>query len=144
MMNECTHCGKEFKPRVNGQEYCSNKTCQRARRARWQRNKMSKDLDYKDNQRRCQKDWMQKHPDYWKQYRENHPEYVERNKILQVKRDAKRRNDRMGKFLAKMDVTAKGFYSRKGGLFKLIPQGNRLLAKMDVITVKLVAVGGGH
>jgi Ser/Thr protein kinase RdoA (MazF antagonist) len=87
---------------------------------------------------------MQQHPGYWKQYRERHPEYVERNRILQVKRDAKRRSDRMGKFLAKMDATAKGFFSRRGGLFRLIPQGQGLLAKMDAITVKIVAIEGGH
>lgn len=141
-MNRCVHCGEEFKGRVKGQRYCSNKVCQRARRARWQRNKMREDDDYRENQNRCYKEWIRKHRGYWKRYRENHPEYVERNRILQVKRDIKRRNDRIGKFLAKMDVAAKGLYSRRGGLFKLIPEGDRLLAKMDAMTVRLVAVGG--
>lgn len=142
MMKECIHCGKSFKPRVEGQGYCSNKACQRARRARWQRNKMANDPDYKDNQKMCWQDWLKQHPNYYKKYREKHPEYVKRNRLLQVGRDARRSKDKLRQFLAKMDVLNKGLYSRRGGLFKLIPQGGRFLAKMDSMTVKLVGIGG--
>ena len=41
-MRGCIHCGRNFNPRVKGQRYCSNKSCQRARRARWQRNKIAR------------------------------------------------------------------------------------------------------
>jgi len=50
----CIHCGKSIKPnpRVKNQRYCSEKACQRARRASWQRQKMANDPDY----RRIRKD----------------------------------------------------------------------------------------
>lgn len=142
-MEICIHCGNSFKPnpRVKGQRYCREKACQRARRARWQRKKMAADPDYRDNQSRCRKGWMANHPGYYREYRDSHPEYVKRNRLLQAGRDARRHKDRIGRFLAKMDSLAKGFYSRRGGLFKLIPEDDRLLAKMDSLVVRLVGIG---
>jgi len=141
MMNcICIHCGKSFKsnPRVKNQIYCSQKECQKARRARWQRLKMARDPDYKENQARCYRQWRKKHLRYQGYYRRKHPEYVKRNRTLQILRDAKRRKDRVSKLLVKMDSLKKGFYSRDVGLFKLIPQENRLLVKMDSLIVKLI------
>lgn len=140
----CIHCGKEFSPdpKVKNQRYCSNRDCQKARRAGWYREKMAKDPDYKDNQRLCQKQWQRRHPGYYRAYRAKHPEYVERNRLLQIRRNAKRRKDRLGKLIAKIDVLSKGLFSRKGELFKLIPQDNRLIAKIDSLVVKLIPYKG--
>ena len=140
----CIHCGNGFNPnpRVKNQRYCSNRNCQRARKARWQAGKMAEDSDYKDNQARCQKEWQRHHPGYCRHYRALRPGYAERNRFLQIRRNAKRRKDKLSKLIAKMDSLNRGFYSRKGELFRLVPQGSSLIAKMDSIVVKLVPVRG--
>lgn len=138
----CVHCGREFglNPRVRRQRYCRDKQCQKARRARWQRHKMSTDLDYRDNQRRCQSQWQARHRGYYSRYRKNHPEYAQRNRLLQHMRDMRRRRNEETKMLAKMDSLIRPYYSRRGSIFKLIPQGTYMLAKMDSLTVRLVPI----
>ncbi len=140
----CIHCGKSFKPnpRVKNHRYCREKICQKARHARWQRLKMTEDPDYQENQARCHKEWRKRHPGYQGDYRRKHPDYVKRNRALQILRDAKRRKDRISKLLVKMDSLKRGFYSRDAGLFRLIPQEDRLLVKMDSLIVKLIPYKG--
>ena len=141
----CIHCGKEFSPnpRVKNQRYCSDRKCQTARRARWYREKMAMDPAYKDNQKRCQKEWLDNHPGYYRKYRQEHPKYVERNRLLQLKRNAKRRSDSVSRLIAKIDALNTGIYSRKGELFRIIPQDGRLIAKIDSLIIRLVPVKGG-
>ena len=71
----CTHCGQPFVPRpqVRNQAYCAAPECQRARKRRWQCDRLRADPDYRANQRDAQRAWQQRHPDYWRQYREQHP-----------------------------------------------------------------------
>lgn len=136
----CICYGNEFKPnpRVKNQMYCKRKKCQKARRVRWQREKMRNDADYRDNQKRCHIEWLERHPGYYSRYRARHPEKVERNRLLQFKRDMKKREDKIGKYLAKMDSLWGGFYSRRGGLFRIVPQGKNFLANMDSLLVKVI------
>ena len=136
----CIHCGKSFKPspRVKNQRYCKNENCQRARHNRWYREKLVKDRDYKENQRRCQKDWHTRHPCYYKDYRAKHPGYVKRNRMLQLRRNSKRGKDKLSRMIAKIDSLDRSFFSRKGELFKLIPQDERMIAKIDSFIVKLI------
>lgn len=138
----CLHCGNEFMPHAcrPDQKYCSSGKCQRARRARWQRLKMKRDKDYRDNKRRCEQEWRQKNQGYWQAYRKKNPDYAERNRVRQRIRDARRRRSSSLKMLAKLDVFTRPHYSRKGGLFRIVPQGRGLLAKLDVLTVKLIPV----
>lgn len=140
----CICCGRAFVKnyRLKEQGYCNNKKCQRKRRARWQRGKMWKDKEYKENQKNCHREWIQRHPGYYAEYRRKRPEYVKRNKILQMRRDALRRKDKLGKFLAKMDSLKLGRFSRKGEMFRLVPQEDIHLAKMDSLIVKLVPLQG--
>lgn len=140
----CIYCGDEFKPnpRTKNQMYCKRKKCQRARRAGWQRKKMHNDADYRYNQKQCWDEWIARHPGYWKKYRAKNIDYVERNRQLQYIRDARRRKRWRDNVLAKMDSLVRRFYSRRGGIFKILLQGNSLLAKMDSLTVKLIPVQG--
>lgn len=141
-MKTCIHCGDEFEPnpRVKNQGYCSNLECQRARRARCQRQKMRSDLDYQEDKRRNEQEWHKSHPGYYKEWRSKHPEYVERNKELQQIRNAKRCKNSVIKMIAKLYSLDGRFYSRRGSTFRLIPEDNRLIAKLDVLTVKLIPV----
>ena len=109
----CACCGQAFEPRpqVPNQSYCSAPACQRARRQRWQRDKMQSDPDYRENQRRSQQAWLERHPEYWRNYRDINPEYVTRNRLRQWSREELRQEPD----LAKMDASA--FSDLRPGLY---------------------------
>lgn len=131
----CTWCGKAFFPcsQVPQQRYCSAPDCQRERRNKWQRDKLKTDKDYRDNQLRAQQAWCERNPDYSRQYRETHPEYVSGNRLRQQKRNLIATTT---KKIAKMDVSnpigplLPGIYR-----VKLIAPGT--IAKMDVCTIEV-------
>jgi len=125
------HCGRIFEPdpRVKNQRYCSNKDCQRARKRKWQKQKLTNDPDYKANQRDCQHEWHQRHPGYHKKYRQDHPSYCKRNTLLQEYRNAKAR------MIAKMDEF-KPAPPKEPGAFYLLP----LIAKMDASPQKVLLI----
>lgn len=89
----CCCCGQPFRPRPQNptQTYCSHPACQRARRRDWQRAKRVSDPDYRANDRAAQRAWAQAHPQYWRDWRERHPESVARNRRAQGTRNALRR-----------------------------------------------------
>lgn len=127
----CAHCGcpLDLNPRVKNQRYCGKKECQRARKRLWQKAKMATDPDYRANQQECNKAWRGRNPDYWRNYRKNHPRYVERNRLLQK---ARRR-----RHVAKMDASGPDLFVRTG-TYWLIPEKG--VAKMDAFTRKVVLV----
>ena len=69
----CACCGEIFivRPQIPNQAFCSAEICQRERRLRWQRDKMLHDPDYRENQSRNQRAWLDRHPEYWRRYRGN-------------------------------------------------------------------------
>jgi hypothetical protein len=129
----CAHCRCRFvpNPRVKTQRFCSTKPCQQARKTQWQRQKIATDPDYQADQRDGQSAWRKQHRDYWRQYRQEHPAYRERNRLLQRHRDQKRRP----KVLAKMDALAPVSFV-KPGIYHLIPATGEVLAKMDALSMK--------
>jgi hypothetical protein len=74
------------------QSYCSAAECQRARKAAWQKRKMINDPDYHSHQFEYIRKWRKTRPadQYQKQYRLDHPEYVKKNRELQIVRNRKR------------------------------------------------------
>lgn len=133
-MIRCAHCRHLFRPnpRVKNQRYCSEKSCQRARKNRWQREKMATDPDYQANQRDCLKNWRKRNRHYWRRYRSRHPEALERNRLGQRLRNRKRR---LFKRIAKMDAS-KQLYPQKAKTYYLIPQ----IAKMDALAQKVLLI----
>lgn len=129
----CAHCRCHFlpDPRVKTQRFCSNKACQRARKAQWQRDKLATDPDDRANQRDCQQRWQHQHPHYWRQYRQQRADYRERNRLLQQHRDHKRRL----RPLAKMAVLEPVTFIQPG-IYPLIPVVGPPLAKMEVLSHK--------
>ena len=123
-------------PRVKNQQYCDKKDCQRARKRRWQRQKMKDDPDYQDDHRDAQQCWIEQNRDYWRRYRALHPDYVKRNRLLQRKRDRKRRD------LAKMDALG-DFSPVKAGSYYLIPAKENL-AKMDALSHKYFLIPSSY
>ena len=123
-------------PRVKNHRYCDKKDCQRARKARWQRQKMKDDPDYQDDHRDAQQGWIEQNRDYWQRYRALHPDYVKRNRLLQRERDRKRRD------LAKMDALGE-ISPVKAGSYYLIPAKENL-AKMDTLLHKYFLIPSSY
>jgi hypothetical protein len=98
----CCICSASYipHPKVGArQKTCGNQICQRIHKennnARWRRN----NPDYDKNDYGRVKACLEKNPGYLKRYRQNHPEYVQKN------RDAQRRRDRARKL--NLDIQAK-------------------------------------
>ena len=92
----CVHCAEEFTPRNRLQSHCSKPECQRARKAAWQRIKLRADPDFRAAKKLSQRKWAANNPGYWKNYRADHPEKAERNRMLQSLRNRKRQKGGKG------------------------------------------------
>lgn len=87
LMNRiCVNCGTPFQPRpqVPNQAYCSSPKCQRARKLRWQQDKLRSDPLYRESQRDAQRAWLSRHPGYWVTYRARQSKKKEGNGISVV------------------------------------------------------------
>jgi hypothetical protein len=129
----CAHCGSRFvpNPRIKNQRYCAKIECQRARKASWQRQKLTIDADYQANKRDSQRAWQSRNPGYWQSWRSRHPEYVERNRILR-----KQRRDRHRSEVAKMDAS-EALLEIKTGSYYIVPDHDGMVAKMDASAKKV-------
>lgn len=89
----CRYCQQVFQPSKfqPRQTVCGEAECQRKRRTEYHRKKIAGDPEYREVCRDSRRKWRGRHPEYWKQYRENHPTVVERNRAQQKLRDRKRR-----------------------------------------------------
>jgi hypothetical protein len=112
--------------------YCSASACQRARRRRWQRAKRQSDADYRENQARAQRAWVQGHRDYWREYRRTHPQYSESNRL------AARRRRRAAR-VAKMDAS-RAISRVPSGTYRLVPASAAEFAKMDAWIVEMTLI----
>jgi hypothetical protein len=133
----CAACGTAFRPRaqVPQQRYCGLASCQRERRRRWQQIKLQSDADYRANQAQAQRAWAAGRGDYWREYRAKHPDYTDRNRLEQRRRDRHRRTAR----LAKMDASP-SIHSVPSGTYRLVPEAEGDLAKKDAWTVRLTVI----
>jgi hypothetical protein len=105
------------------------------RRRRWQQAKRKSDPDYRENQMRAQGTWAKRNRGYWQKYRADHPEYVERNRGQQ-----RRRNEDKGRgLIAKMDVSNASLAIPSGlyRLSRIIPDP---IAKIDLWVVRITVV----
>lgn len=92
----CAYCGKYFVPcpTVPNQRFCG-RLCRRAKQREVQKERVTSDPDYRENQRRAQRAWQKRNPDYMRdymrEYRKRRPGYVARNQGQQRKRNQHRR-----------------------------------------------------
>jgi len=122
------------------QDYCNAKKCQRARKAAWQRNKMDNDPHYRAKQIDCLNKWRKKRPldQYQKQYRQEHPDYVKKNRELQILRNQKRSKYLEYKKIVKMDTLKKSSVKSNTYLMKPIKMDSSgKIVKMDALIVQL-------
>lgn len=131
----CAYCRCRYQknPRVKNQTYCGKIACQRARKRRWQRQKLATDPDYRLNQRDCMLRWRQRHPGYWQKYRRSHKSYTAQNRLLQKIRNL----NRLGRpLIAKMDPI-KTEQSIIPGIYYILRKC-RQIAKVDAIFQKVI------
>jgi hypothetical protein len=133
-----------FAPRRNvpHQRFCSARACQSARRRRWQREKLKNDADYRANQAAARLRWRKGHPEYWRDYRQRHPDSTERNRERQRARNRRRRAAGVGgspPVIAEMDEYSveKPIFS---GTYRMIPVAVPGIAKMDAYTVEIQVI----
>jgi hypothetical protein len=139
----CVSCFEFFppSPRHKNQSYCMKPKCQKARKANWKRTKMIIDPDFKEDQRLSTKKWLQNNPDYWKNYRNRHPEKTQRNRMLQHIRNRRQRQksktDESGNdfLIAKVDAS-KSKKINIIGQFWMVP----VIAKVDALKVNIFEI----
>ena len=131
----CAYCRRRYlkNPRVKRQSYCGKPDCQRARKRRWQRQKLATDPDYRLNQKDCMLRWRQRHPHYWQHYRRSHKSYTVQNRMLQRIRNLNRLNRPL---IAKMDPI-KADKSILPGIYYILRKC-RQIAKVDAIFQKVL------
>ena len=144
----CKNCGKE-KPaniRLKGtQEYCGEPDCQRARKAEWQREKLTKDADYSARQKQCVEKWRKNKPahKYQNQYRQDHPDYVSVNREKQRIRNQKRRDQTSQEKIVKMDALQNQLEKTMDYImtpYKM--DASKKIVKMDTLFVQLQTFHG--
>jgi endogenous inhibitor of DNA gyrase (YacG/DUF329 family) len=131
---KCAVCGQIFEPRAQSphQRFCSKRDCQRERKARWQKQKIKSDPDYRENQRRAQTRWSESHPDYWRSYRDAHETYKERNRERQRVRNFQK--------IVKMDVSVLGECRLSSGFYVLAHAVSDDVAKIGAWIVHLTVI----
>ena len=153
MRRRCKHCQKLFTPclHVPDQEYCSAEDCQRARKRKWQKEKLASDSDYRAAQKEAQERWIEKNPRYWKKYRKEHNLYTERNRDQQRERARIHRPHNhfdhdpceVSGVIAKMDASSvKNSVSK--GRYLLVPVIDGKFAKMDASFVEIIGITGRY
>jgi hypothetical protein len=93
-MKRCKYCGAFFipDPRVGKrQKTCGSTSCKKALKAKNSAKWRQKNPDYYKGDYPRVKKWFSKHPGYLRQYRKDHPQYVEKNRIAQKNRDRRKR-----------------------------------------------------
>ncbi len=100
---KCPYCHAFFRPTPRGggkqQKVCGKGSCKKALKAennaQWRRANPTCCL----NDYPRVKQWLDQHPGYLKQYRADHPEYVQRNREAQRQRDKRKK--------ARLDIQAR-------------------------------------
>ena len=78
----CSVCGKWFRPdkrTLKHQTCCRKASCRKKRKARANKSWRTRHPGYDKSRRLKKRDWAQKYPDYWRRYRQEHPEYRARD-----------------------------------------------------------------
>jgi hypothetical protein len=138
----CKGCGLPTRTnfRLKGsQHYCGDPKCQRARKRAWQKEKIAADAPYREQHLAAQRRWRKHRPvhRYQAQYRQTHPDYVEKNRERQKIRNERRRKlaagPAPGELIVKMDTLA----DIKSGTYVLTPYASPKIVKMDAFLVEL-------
>lgn len=133
----CASCGREFTPRpqVRNQTFCSAPECQRERHRQWQKRKRQLDAKYRKVDAEYSSAWAVANAGYWERYRESHPDYADRNRLLQKQRNAKSR-----KLKAATQNPAEPGITFPTGRYQLIRIDSEGVANGNVWIVEITAI----
>jgi hypothetical protein len=130
----CPYCQQAFRPspRRPDQAVCSQPDCQARRRSDYRRRKRQTDPEYAEVVRDSRRKWREAHPDYHKNYWQNHPEAAAHNLQQQRQRDQKRRIGRLVKNTLVVDL------KRSAAEVWLVGPLSRDLVKNTLVSSKLL------
>jgi len=144
----CRHCGKTLprNPRLKKnkkQTYCNEPACKQAKKkSARKKERYHTDPTYRQRHLDRQKQWRSNRPahEYQKQYRETHPEYADRNRELQTKRNCERKKGTTpmivnGTPLSPQPSDVKAYMIISVNREKIV-NGTPFLAQMQIITEK--------
>jgi len=141
----CRHCGKTLprNPRLKKnkkQSYCNAPECKQAKKSARKKERYQKDPSYRQRHLNQQKKWRASRPahEYQKQYRESHPEYVDRNRKLQSSRNCKRKTGTTPMIVNGTPLSLRASNDKAYAIISLkkekIVNGTPFLAQMQIIT----------
>jgi len=143
----CKHCGKIFKrnPRLkSSQRYCYEVACQQERKNTWERVKIKTNESYRQRRQASKRRWRKQHSahTYQRQYRERHPEYIDKNREKQQQRNTRRKDLQESAMIVKTDALSQQ-RPINPGLYALLPWDNRgmeKIVKTDALMVQLTVL----
>ena len=138
----CHHCGKSVPrdPRIKKQKYCSSLNCQNARKRLFDM-KTCPTSKGKLLQKGRNKRWRAQRSahEYQKGYRLDHPEYVKRNREMQIARNKKRQKE-SGSMIVKTDaLLLQPLYD---GVYAGFKVRNGKIVKTDTLMLQIQAQTG--
>ncbi len=135
----CQNCGKSVPrdPRIKKQKYCSSKVCQNARKRLFDR-KACSTAKGKLLQKNRNKQWRDTHPAHVYQtlYRDKNPEYVKRNREMQIERNRKCQKDRSSIIVKTDAILLQPMYD---GVYAGFKVKNGIIVKTDALMLQLQA-----
>ena len=143
----CRHCGTTVQrnPRLKkSQKYCSAIFCQQARKNAWGRKEYRTNKIHRKKRLESQKVCYAKRPGHAYQavYREKHPEYDQRNRELQRKRNNRRPKDG-GSMIVNTDaLSLQASIDRAYVLMPITKRGK--IVNTDTLLVQLRAMTGSQ
>jgi hypothetical protein len=139
----CLHCGGIFpcNPRVKDQQYCKDGECRRASRRAWKHKNYATNTTYRDKCLHHQRAWRRRRPahEYQRKYRESHPEYVERNRLLQCARNKKLRKETGSKIVNRNTLS---LHPGNGGTYALMKVKDGKIVNRNTLMVRLQVLSG--
>lgn len=78
---------------ISPQKFCSKPECQKQSDRESHQTHVKNNPLYRQKQLLSARRWRKKNSGFWGQWRQEHPEVVERNRVLQRRRDAKAKTD---------------------------------------------------
>jgi hypothetical protein len=146
----CRHCGKTLprNPRLKKnkkQSYCNAPECKQAKKSARKKERYQTEPSYRQRHLDQQKLWRSNRPahEYQEQYRESHPEYVDRNRELQAKRNCRRKNRTASMIVNGTPLSLQASNDKAYAIISvkrgMIVNGTPFLAQMQILTGKEAA-----
>jgi ribosome-binding protein aMBF1 (putative translation factor) len=134
----CLHCGRVVSqnPRIKKkQQFCSQKECQQYRMRTWKKSKYKESNKYRKKTKEHQKQWRKSYPadQYQREYRETHPEYVNRNREQQGRRNKSRKTDPVS-LIVKTDALL--LQPREDGAYMLSKIKKKLIVNRNALSLQ--------